>query len=424
MANVMPTNEKEFGPIPLLQDPTKQVDYWHPTIKGFGLRVSSGSKTFVLVYRNATGRKQRMTFGKWPGLTLDAATKLAKANLALVAGGTNPAAEKQEARRKGDFEAICSRFKLEFLGDTDKVRPSTKKEWDRIVDRIVEHWGSASPSPDEMGRKVLKPWFATVKKDNGPYMANRFFEVMRRIFSWAIEEEVIEWTPFVKMKAPARETSRSRALTLAEIKAVLESIKQERPMIQTMWSMYFETLARRTEVASARWKDINFEERLWSYRGKGKGEGKEQILPLSTQMVKRLEALQQLTGHTDFLFASPHTHLDKKGKEGPITNTTKLLIRVRQRTGITDIRLHDIRRTGATRMAELFDTKDGIIASILNHSKKLDNDAPDITAIYQRARKLAPMREAVQSWADWLEGVSNGTIKVGEVTKISSRAAM
>lgn len=417
----LPTNEKEIAKIQAVAD--ARVDYWHPTMKGLGLRVSEARRTWMYMYRHA-GRKVRYTFGAWPSLTLEAASKIVKDDLApAVAQGKHPSMMKRAARDQGDFKALCESFREGFLNDDEKCRPSTRKEWGRMLTRLEERWGSSRPTTDEMGRAQLKPYFKVLKIENGPVMANRYFSLMRRVFSWAISEEIIEWTPFVNFDKPASEESRTRALTLKEIQAVLEAAQQERPIIQTMWSMFFETLARRTEVCSARWDAINWEEKVWTFRGKGKGKGKLHTLPLSTQQMERLRALQQLTGNTPYIFASPHTHLDKDGSPAPIVHVGKVLDRVRKATGISDFRLHDIRRTGATRMAELFNVPDGIIASILNHSKKLDNDAPDITAIYQRARKLGPMREAVQQWANWLEGVSNGTIKVGTVTPISQAAS-
>src|ERR1700730_13937580 len=78
----------------------------------------SGVKSFSYRYRVA-GRARKLTIGRWPAITVEAARKLAHQAAAKVAGGADPHEEKKASRRrevaekapvKDLVEAIAKRY--------------------------------------------------------------------------------------------------------------------------------------------------------------------------------------------------------------------------------------------------------------------------------------------------------------------------
>ena len=82
----------------------KQKILWDTAVTGFGLRIlAGGSKTFWFQYRPPGGRSvssRMVRIGPWPSVSLTDARKAARAYWGAVARGDDPAADKQEERRR------------------------------------------------------------------------------------------------------------------------------------------------------------------------------------------------------------------------------------------------------------------------------------------------------------------------------------
>lgn len=76
----------------------KQETYMDTVTPGFGIRVGSLSKTFIVMKRLPNGDPKRVTLGKYGALTLEAARKQAQDTLATIYKGVDPIKEKQAVK--------------------------------------------------------------------------------------------------------------------------------------------------------------------------------------------------------------------------------------------------------------------------------------------------------------------------------------
>ncbi|GAG29062.1 unnamed protein product, partial [marine sediment metagenome] len=152
--------------------------------------------------------------------------------------------------------------------------------------------------------------------------------------------------------------------------------------------LVFHTATRRSEAFGARWKNIDFREKLWTIPTTK--AGRKHVIPVSDAAIEILESMRPLSGHSPFVFV---------GLKGPLTTIQKPLGRIRKNSGV-NFTLHDCRRTAATMLGNL-DVRSEIISLILNHIPQ----GPAATRIYERSTKIPQMRIALEKLARHIERV-------------------
>jgi len=81
---------------------------WDSELRGFGVRArATGSKTYLVQYRNTEGRTRRLVLGKHGALTVHQARDLARQKLAAVARGEDPSEERRAMRNGLTVGELC-----------------------------------------------------------------------------------------------------------------------------------------------------------------------------------------------------------------------------------------------------------------------------------------------------------------------------
>lgn len=84
---------------------------WDDEVPGFGVRVKpNGRKSYVLQYRNATGRSRRVAIAMHGVLTAEGARAEARRLRARVAEGHDPAADRLRLRQAETVAAFAARY--------------------------------------------------------------------------------------------------------------------------------------------------------------------------------------------------------------------------------------------------------------------------------------------------------------------------
>lgn len=112
-----------------------QIFYRDEELEGFALRVTSGSKSYIVECR-VSGKARRITLGKASLMTIDEARLQARQTLLQMASGFDPHAEKQN-------EKVAFVTLLEVLEEYLAVRtlkPSTVEVYRRVIKKSLKEW--------------------------------------------------------------------------------------------------------------------------------------------------------------------------------------------------------------------------------------------------------------------------------------------
>ena len=238
--------------------------YYDADVRGFGCRVTAkGARAFILNYRTRTGRERRYTIGKYPAWKTGSAREEAKELKKRVDRGEDPLADVEADRDAKTVGDLCKRFDEEHLS---KKRESTARDYRAMIEREIK--------PALKHRKVSEIAFSDIDglhrkitKRGAPYHANRVLSVLSKMFNLAIRWG---WRADNPCKGVERnqEQKRHRYLTGEELAELTKALsKHEDQQAANIVRLLLLTGARRGEVLSAKWSDIDLEGGVWTKPG-------------------------------------------------------------------------------------------------------------------------------------------------------------
>lgn len=369
------------------------VLFWDSEIGGLALRImASGLKTYVLDYRDAHRRQRRVKIGRHGIVTLYEARKLAKKILNGLASGEDPREEREAARGAATFKTLAE----EYIAFRCAEKKSGAED-ERIIRReLLPHWGRKLAS--EITRRDVMKLADEIKARGAGVMSNRTLSLIRRVFNWGIDRELVSANPAARVRPPAKETSRERVLENEEIRAFWNALDTLPGDAETRLALklLLVTAQRPGEIASLEWEDISEEEKVWTIPGSKAKNGKPHRVPLSPLALEILSSLPRKDKGP--VFPSP------RDPERPITRAAlaHLIYRGRKLLNMEPFTPHDCRRTSASKMAGMGISR-VVISRILNHSERT------VTAIYDRHSYDSEKRAALDAWGIKLRDIIEGT---------------
>jgi integrase len=222
-------------------------------------------------------------------------------------------------------------------------------------------------------------------------------------------------THCVPVKFIASSKARSRALSEEEIRLFLNRLDAEplRSEVKSALRLILLTLTRKSEVRLARWEHINFERGEWEIPLANSKSGAGQIVYLSRQAISILEQLRPSARGAGFIFPAV-------GSDGstPIGRSTLNRALDRVQRDMEHFTVHDLRRTGATRLSEMGYQPDWI-------EKAMNHKLRGVRGIYNRAEYAIQRRDMLQAWADSLgklQAKVGHAISEGAASTLAKRA--
>jgi len=367
--------------------------WWDNLITGLGVRLrKGGSASFVFQYSIGT-KTRRMSLGKVQAIPIAKVRDLAAQLCLEVRAGKDPAHAKVEARRAAtETFAYCAE---RYLRDArERLRPRSYVEVER---HLLKNAKPLHPlSAAKITRREIATLINKVSEERGRVTANRVQTAIGGLYSYALQQGLVEENPTIGGPAPHREKPRDRVLSMAELKLVWNAAGDDD--FSAIVRLLMLTGQRAKEISALRWSEIK--DAAIELPGERTKNHRSHTIPLSAPAAAILAAQHRSPGR-DFVFGR-----GANGWANWSVAKADLDSRITEASGgpIKPWVLHDLRRSAATHMAEI-GVQPHIIEAVLNH---VSGHKAGVAGIYNRASYSAEKCTALNLWAEHLMAAVEG----------------
>jgi integrase len=345
---------------------------WDTSLSGFGVRRQLRHPHYLVRYRFG-GKQKFVTIGKHGAWTPETARREAQRLLGVVAGGVDPA-------KAADGDTVGARLEHYLARKRSTLRPRSFVEVERHLRQHAKPLHSLELPA--VTRRDIAEVLAGIESDSGMVARNRVRSSLSAFWGWLITEGLIEINPVQGTAKVSEGRGRERVLTESEIAKVWAAAGDND--FGRIVKLLLLSGQRRTEIGGLQWSEINLADSVIIFPANRTKNHRQHILPLSRQALALL---------------------GPKGEGAVFRNHGQQWswdkARLDARAGIAHWTLHDLRRTAVTWMNEL-GVLPHVVEAVVNH---ISGHKAGIAGRYNHSRLLEPMRDALQRWADHIDGI-------------------
>lgn len=349
----------------------------------------SGIRTFALhAFNRRTKKPLQLTIGRYPDISINHARDQVSKLLAQLADGVDIKDERNKIRLEPTLDDLYERWH-----DSVKHRKRSIKDDERTYElHIQPYFGekrikSITTSQVRTWHNKLSKKTRQRKKDGkkvtlSQTSANRCLALLRSIYN-AEAPEIPNPCKGVKL---FKETSRDRFIKPQEMNRFFSALySPDTPdTLRDLVKIMLFTGARRMNVFSMRWSELDLDSAVWTIPGskfKSGDKSEVELIPLVVDILKE----RQNNRSSIFVFPA-------KSKTGHISDPKKQWKNLIERAGLPDLRMHDLRRTCGSYQAIAG-------SSLLVIGKSLGHRNMKTTEVYARVDR-SPVRESMEAGAE------------------------
>jgi integrase len=341
---------------------------------------------YQYAFGHGPGRvNRRIQYGTFPDLSPAKARSIAAELAARVKLGEDPAAQKRVAR--SELRNTFGRLVTAYLeSKKSELRDSSYTEIARYLDRQAKPLHGLPTTAIDL--KKIANLLDTIADDSGPVSANRARTALSGLFSWSMRKGLHDRNPVISSEV-RKEQSRDRVLTDHELATVWNAVGDTEYGV--ILKLLILTAQRASEIGGLRWSEIDFDRGVISLPGERTKNGRPHEIPMSDAVVGILQARSRDQEHVfgrGVGFGSWGKSKARLDKALPLPHWT----------------VHDLRRTAATRMADL-GGQPHVIEAILNH---VSGHRAGVAGIYNRSLYKTEKAQALAKWATHVLAIAKG----------------
>lgn len=395
----------------------KDKDYFINDGGGLNLVVGkNGAKLWRFVYTFA-GKRKKLAFGAYPGITLEAARRKAEGAREQIAGGIDPVEVRDQAKQEKQLSKQNQARVKEGLPIIDSFADVTHQWLDSIshltsatthkkkvsrIERLAFPVLGNKPIKEIKSADVLAALKPMIEKQQLE-TAHRLYSEISSIFAYAIVHNFTEYDPAqpVAKQIPAQKVKhRAAIIDPKQVGQLLRDISnyQGTFVVQSAFRLSPLLFQRPGEIRQMLWADVDLVALEWRpYISK---TDFHHIVPLSAQAKAILEGIQPLTDGGQYVFPS------SRGDGRPMSENT-IRTALKSLGYESDVMTaHGFRTTASTLLNEQGWSPDAIERQLAHAPRD------QVRAAYNRAQYLDERRRMMQAWADYLDQLKAGAIVI------------
>jgi integrase len=243
-------------------------------------------------------------------------------------------------------------------------------------------------------RSEIRDWLAKVEDRASVYRRNRTLAYLRRMFRWAVENDLLAASPIdTTIRNETGEARRRRALVADDVRRVWAAAESMAYPFGTVVQLLLLLGPRLREIAELRWSEVEFREskpfRLRIPPERTKTDADEHIVPLpprASRLIRKCPRVQTRDGEdSEFVFTTRGTK--------PIGGFSKFKAELDRRSGVEDFKIHDARKWITAALEDL-GIADRTIKFALGHSRR----GAGTISVYSASQMEHEARVALTAW--------------------------
>jgi integrase len=380
--------------------PTRPIGEKYTDGDGMYLLVTPQGKYWRLDYR-FLGKRKTLALGVYPDTSL-AKARIRRADArTLLADGIDPGQAKRQAKL-ARIAAANETFEMvarTWLDKTAAQRAATTQEkvtgWlERDVFPVIGNTPIATLTPRDVLLCVQR-----IEARGALESAHRVKQICGQVFRFAVAAALVERDVTVDLKGALSVPTKSSYAAITDPKQVAVLMRaiygySGHPYAIAALKLSALLFVRPGELRSAEWKEIDFDGAEWRIPGTKMKMRLDHVVPLSTQALAILRALQPMTGHGKYVFPSIRTD-DRCMSE----NTVNAALRSMGYTKEV-MTAHGFRAMARTILDEVLGERVDLIEHQLAHAVIDPNGRA-----YNRTAHLPARHMMMQRWADYLDEI-------------------
>jgi integrase len=241
---------------------------------------------------------------------------------------------------------------------------------------------------DQITRRDIASRLSVIAQESGRVTADRVRSNLSSLYAWAIGEGIVESNPTIGVTKHAADIkARDRVLSDAELVAIWNALPERAQHYGSVVKLLMLTGCRADEIGWLKWSEVDLPGKAIRLPEDRVKNGNAFDIPLSDLAASILANVPRREGRAHVF------GIREGGFQG--WSKAKNEIDARLPTSMESWRVHDIRRSVATGMAEL-GVLPHVIEACLNH---LSGHKKGIAGVYNRATYSAEKRAALDVWA-------------------------